>query len=75
VTSILFKRLTVVMPVVSALAIVVGSEASVMGADCMGQLGACYQDAANAGGFWESWAAGLDCEASYTGCVRAAYEF
>ena len=71
-TSIVLKRLTVLLPVFAALAIFAGSHVSVL-ADCSGDLGACYQNAANSG-FWGSWAAGLDCEITYAGCVLAQLE-
>ncbi|HYM24547.1 MAG TPA: hypothetical protein VEU08_15125 [Vicinamibacterales bacterium] len=73
-TSIVGKRLAALLPVVAGLAVVAISETP-MRADCAGQIEACYQDAAEAGGFWSSWAAGLDCEASFIDCVRAGLEY
>ena len=72
-TSIVLKRLTMLLPVFAALAIVTGRPVSVL-ADCGGELGACYQNAANNGSVWGSWAAGLDCEVAYAACVLTQLE-
>ena len=70
-TSIIFKRVRVMAPAIAALALVISSPRPVHAADCIGQLGACYQDAASAGDFWAKWTASLDCELDYAGCVCA----
>ena len=39
---------------------------------CTSQLADCYTAAAKIDNFWSRWAAGIDCELSYAGCVRDA---
>lgn len=56
---------------VLAAVLVVGSsrpgEAAVA---CTTDLADCYLDAATIDSFWYRWAAGLDCELAFAGCVR-----
>jgi len=37
---------------------------------CTVTLLGCYEKAAKIDSFWYRWAAGLDCELEFTGCVR-----
>jgi hypothetical protein len=39
-------------------------------AGCTSDLSDCYVRAANIDGFWERWAAGIDCELDYADCIR-----
>jgi len=39
---------------------------------CTTNLLACFERAAKIDSFWYRWAAGLDCEINYAGCVREA---
>jgi 4-amino-4-deoxy-L-arabinose transferase-like glycosyltransferase len=41
-------------------------------AGCTTNLLDCYYRAAKVDDFWYRWASGLDCELSYTDCVRRA---
>jgi hypothetical protein len=41
-------------------------------AQCATQLADCYTAAAKIDNFWYRWAAGIDCEIDYAGCVRDA---
>ena len=40
------------------------------GGGCTTTLLQCYEKAAKIDSFWYRWAAGLDCEIQYAGCVR-----
>lgn len=40
-------------------------------AGCTTGLADCYTAAARVDSFWYRWAAGLDCEIDYAGCVRS----
>jgi hypothetical protein len=66
------KRLGFLVPVLAALVMVAGSPRPASAEDCSAQLGSCYGQAANAGGSWAMWMAGLDCEVSFADCVRSA---
>ena len=39
-------------------------------AGCTSDLMDCYGRAAGIDGFWERWAAGIDCELDYADCAR-----
>jgi len=70
-TSMVLKRFRVLMPAIAALALVLGGPTPASAAECTAQLSQCYQDAVSGGGIWAVFEAGLDCEVSYAGCVRA----
>jgi len=70
-TPMVLKRFQVLMPAIAALALVLSGPTPASAAECTAQLSQCYQDAASAGEIWAIFSAGLDCEISYAGCVRA----
>lgn len=53
------------------LAAVIGTPEMARASDtCATDLANCYVGAAKIDSFWYRWAAGLDCELEFTGCVR-----
>ena len=44
----------------------------VLAQQCTTQLADCYVAAAKIDSFWYRWAAGIDCETDYAGCLRSA---
>jgi len=70
--SIVFRRLSWVIPVLCALLLVLSDSkpAAAQEAQCFQNLRHCYFRAALKESFWEMWAAGLDCELEVVDCVR-----
>jgi len=68
------KRLVRLAPALAALVIVLAGStpAGAQEFRCHQELRDCYGRAAGREGFWEMWAAGLDCELTYIDCVRRA---
>lgn len=54
------------------LAGLVGAPRPALAVTCNRSLLDCYAHASKQDSFWYRWADGLDCELTYTGCVRRA---
>jgi hypothetical protein len=66
----LTKTLVHLFPIVMAAVLLLGSPKPVQAAGCFTNLGHCFYRAAVVDSFWWRWAAGLDCELGFLGCVR-----
>jgi hypothetical protein len=59
-------------PLALSIGLVIGSSAPARAATCFAGLAGCYQEAALASDWMSMWLQGLDCELTFTGCVRIA---
>lgn len=66
------KRLVRMVPVVLVVLVVFSDAKPAHAAMCFSDLRDCYGRAAVREGFWDMWAAGLDCELTFTDCARRA---
>ena len=71
--SMLATRCLQFLPVfLAAVLLVSDSRPAFAEARCFESLRDCYGRAATREGFWDMWAAGLDCELDLVDCVRRA---
>ena len=66
------KRRLHVAPLALAILLLVGRSGPAHASNCFAGLAFCYQESALASDWMSMWLQGLDCELSFTGCVRIA---
>jgi hypothetical protein len=64
------KRLFHLAPLALAILVLLGSSRPAHASNCFAGLASCYQQSAMAPDWMSMWLQGLDCELSFTGCVR-----
>jgi hypothetical protein len=60
------------VPLALVILLLVGSSGPARASNCFAGLAFCYQESALAPDWMSMWLQGLDCELSFTGCVRVA---
>jgi hypothetical protein len=67
------KQFVRTVAVLVAALVMLGEAKPAQAATCFADLRDCYgMAAARQGGVWDMWAAGLDCELTFTDCARRA---
>ena len=66
----LVKRLLRGIPILLAAMLLLIDAKPAHAMPCFSDLGNCYYRAATISSFWFRWAAGLDCETGFVGCLR-----
>jgi hypothetical protein len=68
------RQVVRLVPIVAVVLFVlgIGAPARAQPAHCFESLRDCYGSAATRQSVWDMWLAGLDCELTFTDCVRRA---